>query len=62
MADRGFTDVKEVGEIHGPLHIAKFKDGFYLVDGQSFKCGPFSNKQLARMYAFTNGYEMEKGL
>ena len=61
MADDQFRGVKETGRINGPLHIAKFKDGFYLVDGTSFKCGPFSNKQLARMYAMTFGYEMEKG-
>jgi len=62
MADRDFSEVKTVGEKKGPLHIAKFRDGFYLVDGLSFRCGPFSNKQLARMYAFKfYDNDMEKG-
>lgn len=64
MADNNFKGLKTIGNYNKnrPLHIGKLKDGFWLIDAQSiFKVGPFSNKQLARMYALKNNLQMEKG-
>ena len=65
MKDSNFSGVKEIGHNDPsakiPLTIVKFKDGYWLYSPDTrFKAGPFANKQLARMYAMSQHYTMEK--
>lgn len=63
MKASDFSGIKEIGQNDPdiPLEIVKLKDGYWLYSTKiSFKAGPFANKQLARMYAMSKRYTMQK--